>query len=384
MMRILQIAQKPLPVAGADVECLVSTIAALGKRGHEVTLSAPRTPSSAPQRADTIANYYGVPETFRVTEQPLPEAHPFLLSYRTARATLRDFPAGGYDAVITTRLEIVPLGLRKGAPMVYDHYRLWGDQYPVLRPFLRRYMRHPRFLGALLHSEPARDSLARIGVPADRLAVAMNGFSTRQLEPRLGKEEARTRLGLPPERPIACYTGRLDRDKGIEAVIDMADLVPEVLFVLVGSRGEGPTERAAASRDNVQIVPWQEFSGVSPYLFAADVLLIPPSIEPMRRYGKTVLPIKTFVYMAAGRPILAPRAADTAGLLVDGETAHLVPPDDTAAAAHGLRDLLSDERRQARLATAAMGRASGLTWDDRAEAIERFLEDALERVRSVG
>src|ERR1700760_3858052 len=72
-----------------------------------------------------------------------------------------------------------------------------------------------------------------------------------------------------------------------------------------------------------------------PYLFAADILIIPPSRAPLDRFGDCVLPLKTFAYLAAGRAILAPRSPDTAELLRDGETALLVPPDDSEAAAEG-------------------------------------------------
>ena len=89
------------------------------------------------------------------------------------------------------------------------------------------------------------------------------------------------------------------------------------------------------------------------------------------------MPMKLFSYLAARRPILAPRSPDTAELLTDGETALLVHPDDPAAAADALDRLLADAGLARRLADAAFALARGLTWDDRARRIGHFLGDRL-------
>ena len=51
--------------------------------------------------------------------------------------------------------------------------------------------------------------------------------------------------------------GGSTREKGLDEILALADLRPEMLFLLVGSEGEGPIEAAAAARANVRIVPWQ-------------------------------------------------------------------------------------------------------------------------------
>ena len=115
------------------------------------------------------------------------------------------------------------------------------------------------------------------------------------------------------------------------------------------------------------------------WLHAADLLLIPPSRAPLERYRNCVLPLKLFSYLAAGRPILAPFAPDTAELLADGENALLVPPGESEAAAAALDRILGDAALAARLGAAARAAARELTWDRRAERIEAFLEARLSR-----
>ena len=173
----------------------------------------------------------------------------------------------------------------------------------------------------------------------------------------------------------------MNAEKGLDQLLALAVLRPEILFVLVGSEGEGPIEAAAAGRANVRIVGWQAPAGLPAWLSAADVLLIPPSRAPLDRFRNCVLPLKLFSYLAASRPILAPVAPDTAELLRDGENAVLVPPDKPEAAAAALDRILGDPAFAARLGAAALEQARALTWDRRAKAIKAFLEARLASFR---
>jgi NAD-dependent dihydropyrimidine dehydrogenase PreA subunit len=97
------------------------------------------------------------------------------------------------------------------------------------------------------------------------------------MQPVLSKAEARAKIGLPQDKRIVTYAGRINEKKGLEVILELARRMPEVMFVLVGSTGRGPIEIEAESQDNVRIVPWQTSSSISPYLYATDVLTIPPS-----------------------------------------------------------------------------------------------------------
>jgi glycosyltransferase involved in cell wall biosynthesis len=176
---------------------------------------------------------------------------------------------------------------------------------------------------------------------------------------------------------IAVYAGRMNEKKGLEAVLSMAARCPDALFVLVGSEGEGPVERAARALNNVFIVPWQRPHDTATYLYAADVLLVPPSASPLTQHGTTVLPMKIFLYLAAGRVILAPNAPDTAEVLEHDHNAVLIPPGNIDAAVDALQALGRDELWRKRLERAALQSGHDLTWDGRAEKLERFLNERL-------
>lgn len=110
------------------------------------------------------------------------------------------------------------------------------------------------------------------------------------------------------------------------------------------------------------------------YLFASDVLIIPPTAGPLMRYGETVLPIKTFIYLAAGRCILAPALPDTAGVLND-QNAVLVQPDNLDSAAKAIRKIFEDEGWVSSIAKQAQLDSKNYTWQSRAKRIIEFVND---------
>ncbi len=335
----------------------------------------PRAPSEQGDLSQQVADYYGTDPSLEVRSLPYPIHQKTVRHASHAVDIAWRFSPDDYDLVYTQHLGMMAAALRAGHRVLYDHYRPFGDQLPFLQPLLRTCMTHPNFLGAILHSELAAKSYERLGIPADRLRAIVCGYDPRRLEPHLDQLEARRRLGLPDGRRIAVYTGRVNSIKGLDIVLDMARSCSDVLFILVGSEGRGAIEMAAESLENVMIVPWQTFADTAPYLFAADVLLMPPSSDPLEKFGRTVLPLKTFLYLGAGRAILAGDNPDIRGLLVHDENAWLVPPGDTSAAVQGLRLLMGDATKRVSLQSAGLELAQTLTWSARAARVDEFLQE---------
>lgn len=363
-------------------EQTINTAAALARRGHDVTLLMPRGPDEPDLTAAALRDYFAVAGDFRLVQRPSRWAGERLApSLMWLRQAFRDPELRGADLLYSRIPAMVAIGQRAPIPFATDHYRPWPDDLPAIRPLVRRTARHRRCLGLVIHSHYAADAYRRAGVPEERLLVAHNGVAATA-GPRLGKAEARRRLGLPANRPIAVYAGRINREKGLDQLLAVADLRPEILFVLVGSEGEGDIEREAATRRNVRVLPWAEPAALPAWLDAADILLVPPSRAPLERFRHSVLPMKLFAYFAAGRPILAPRSPDTAELLEHERTALLVAPDDSRQAAAALDRLIAEPELAERLGTNARRLADGLGWDDRAARIEAFLEARLAAQRS--
>jgi glycosyltransferase involved in cell wall biosynthesis len=375
-MRLAYPVQWSRPSRRACEQQTMGTVAALARRGHEVTLLMPVGEGAPAPSAGELRAWFEVSGDFRVAHLRSRWAGEGVLPSGMWLRQLFAGPEVRAADLLYCRIPAL-LGIGSGSPVPFavDHYRPWPDQLPVVRPLIRRTLRAPHCVGLILHSEYSARSYRRLGVDEARLLVAHNGFDPPADPP--GRDEARARLGLPHDRDILVYAGRIDETKGLDRLLALADLRPEVLVVLVGSEGDGAIERDAAQRANVEVQRWAPPAELPVWLAAADVLAIPPTRAPLERFGNCVLPMKLFAYLAAGRPILAPIAPDTAELLVHDDSAWLVPPDDPTAAAAGLDRLLADAALRRRLGEAAARLAAGLTWDKRAERIAAFLERRL-------
>ena len=278
------------------------------------------------------------------------------------------------DMVYTRNLWIAFMALLFGQKVVFDHYRPWPEQIPPLQWLIYRLQCHKRFLLNICHSEYTRQVYTKLGIPADRLQCIRNGFEPRRLQTPLSSSAAKAAIGVPQDRLTIVYTGRLNHKKGLDLAIAAARRLPELLFILVGSRGSGPIEDAAASIANIRIVPWQSAETLALYVFAADILLIPPSREPLAKFGSTVLPLKLFLYMASGRPIVAGNTPDVREVLRHKENAFLCAPDSIEALVTALQLMTQDRPFANRIAAEALAESRELTWEARAHRIKAAIQ----------
>ena len=193
------------------------------------------------------------------------------------------------------------MSLTFGQRVVFDHYRPWPDQIPPLQRWLYQLFSHARLLVNICHSNYTREAYLRLGIDEAKLRRVLNGFEPQRLDAPVSTAEAKSSLGLDPARKTIVYTGRVNHKKGLALVVEAAKALPELLFLLVGSKGEGPIEALAQGVPNIRMVPFQPPEALVHYIYAADVLLIPPSLEPLAQFGSTVLPLKLFFYLGAGK-----------------------------------------------------------------------------------
>src|SRR6187551_153458 len=173
-MKIAYVFDRPLPARQTDSEQALQTIAALSRRGAQVSLVLPQH-AAAPSARELCAHYQ-VTGDFEVVYAPTPFVD-FELGRKWWHALRAiELPAVAAADVVYTRNFPTLFALARGRrPFAYETYRPWSDQFPVLAPLFRRAMASPFFLGAVLHSRFARDRYAALGVDEQRLLVAHNG-----------------------------------------------------------------------------------------------------------------------------------------------------------------------------------------------------------------
>ena len=369
-MKILFAFENILPSSEADAEVFMTTAMSLASLASRSWLHVPTL-----GRAQTVQT--GLLAGLRLVRAYAP-VRPAVLRHFCCGLTLvlrKEFRHA--DLVYTRNLWVAWLAVRFGQRVVFDHYRPWPDQIPPLQPWIRALMSDRRFLINICHSDYTREKYLELGIPGRKVCCIRNGFEPRRLQPALPIEAAKRSLGIPIDQKTAVYTGRINHKKGLALLIEAAKSLPDILFILVGSHGAGPIEAMANAAANVRVVPWQPREAIRHYVYAADVLLIPPSRQPLAKFGSTVLPLKLFLYMASGRPILAGDTADIREVLRQGKNALLCKPDCPDALVAGLRTLTGDTGLATSLGAAAQADSRDLTWDARANTIRDIIMDRL-------
>ncbi len=395
-MKIACICDDRFPSANANTQQVIKTASAVARKGVTIDLVLPRMWQTfgmdAEQRRQLINDYYCVSGFYglrQITSWMPTSARFHKISHGIAGPLVTYL--SDYDVLYTRNFLPVLLGLATAQPVVFETYRLLAKQYPFLRSSMVACTQNPRFLGVVTHSKLAKDNMLEAGIEPSTVEVIHNGYDEQDLEPKLSREEARSILhrefGWVFPGPVAVYTGRIDPDKGMNILLDMAELCPEITFVFVGAthrRDRSWLERTAATRNIINIYRSQRVDPkkLSVFLYAADVLLIPPTSAPLEKKGNTVLPIKTFSYLGSGRPILAPKLPDTSELLRHGENCLLATPGDSREAVDKLKNIVNDEVLRKRLGKGAFETGKELTWDARAEKFIAFLENRLSAANS--
>ncbi|MGH8150023.1 MAG: glycosyltransferase family 4 protein [Steroidobacteraceae bacterium] len=370
-MRILFTFENPLPNDQADAEVFMTTAKYLAPLATQSCIHVPAPDSAGCAAAAALA------------------AMPVVRAYAPARpAALRHLFCGltlplrrefrDADLVYTRNLWVAWLAVLFGQRVVFDHYRPWPDQIPPLQLWLHRLICNRRFVVNICHSEYTRNRYLDLGIPAAKLHCVHNGFEPQHLRDPVPLAAAKLQIGIAVDRKTVVYTGRINHKKGLDLVIEAAHRLPGLEFILVGSSGDGGVEAAAKTVGNVRLIPWQAPEALARYLFAADVLVIPPSRQPLAAFGSTVLPLKTFLYMGSGRPIVAGDTPDVREVLRHGENALLCRPDDPDSLVAAIRAVTSDARLAERLAAAALADSRDHTWSRRAQRIAAIVTERLE------
>ena len=388
-LRVCYVSDERYPSRWTDTQQVVKTASALAREPVTVDLVLPRMwnvlLAGNRARRDVLERYYGVTADFELTQ--IPSVPPSRLRVeKLTHGLLSALYAtlAGHDLVYTRDVLVLVLALSMGKYAMFESHRVLVRHHRITHALIQAVRRRRRFLGVVTNAAFIADSYRDMGFEPERVIVAHNCYDPSDMQPRLTRAEARARLGLPRDAKIVCYSGHIQKRKGIDTIVQMAARTPELSYVICGGFPEDVAEARrlaeAAGAKNLTFTGWIDVRELSPYLYAADVLLIPPTSVPLQRHGNTVLPIKTYSYLAAGRVIVAPRLPDVVEVLHDGENALLVTPDDLDDAVAVVRRAVADPEVAARLGARAEADARLYTWQARAAQILAFMKQRLAAV----
>jgi len=377
------IASERFPHHNTNTQQVIKNLNSLHQIGMDVELIIP---ANAQQffnpkydQAKAIAAYYNVSNDLKIKVLKTVPTSGLKLEkfFHSLFATLSAVFSKRYDLIYSRNKFAVLLAFFFGKKVMFETYRRLGDESPKTMHWFAKWAKSDKFVGMVLHSHVSRESMLKVGFPKEKLLTLHNGVDSSDMLPVLTKTSAKQKLILDLNQKYVVYTGNMQKNKCIESLVDIAAYLPDIIFLLVGGKPEDITRLTtyceAKKVNNVMLVERLPINEVSPYLYAADALIIPPVSAPMEKFGRTVLPFKLFPYLAAGRPIVAPNLADMRELIQHSENGILVNPDDAAQNAEAIRALFSNEKLQEKLAVNASETSRSLTWQARAEKFRNWL-----------
>lgn len=217
-----------------------------------------------------------------------------------------------------------------------------------------------------------------------RVATVAPGVDLRTFTPRAG---ARRRLGLPEDRLILLFVGRIQPLKApdvlLRAAARLTHLRDRLLVLIVGgpSGSVRPDElpRLASHlgiADLVRFEPPRPQADLADYYRAADVTVVPSFSES---FGLVAVESQ-----ACGTPVVAASVGGLRTAVRDGESGLLIDGHDPERYAQVLSGLLHAPRRLREMSRRAVGHASEFGWQRTVDGLLDVYERAVtERAMAV-
>ena len=219
------------------------------------------------------------------------------------------------------------------------------------------------------------------GVDRARIEIVPPGVERAFFAPGY-RPQARRALGLPADRPVLLFVGRIQPLKGADvAVRALAETDPQNVLVVVGGPS-GPQGEAEYQRlhdlvadldlkDRVLFRPPQPHELLSTYYRAADVCLVPSRSES---FGLVALEAA-----ACGTPVVAAAVGGLRTLVDHGRTGFLVEHRDPRLFAAYVNELTANPLLAAEFSANAAERARRYTWPMAAAQLRALYAELTER-----
>ena len=369
-MRILYLSLSYVPSRRASSIQVMKMCGALARQGHEVTLIAKTGPDGGPD-VDDFA-FYGVERNFTLEKLPRPDRKGGAVVYAAAMAQRL--------AAHRRRVDLVycrdPVGGVAAAwlrlPLLFEAHGLPGGRFQ--RGLWRQMTESRRFVAMVAISDALRRDIQIEGLLPGRDCIVAHDASDAPVRP---PAVARVDGG----RPRVGYVGNLYRGRGIEVIVDLARLMPDVQFDVVGGSEQDIARwRAEEPAANLVFHGFHPPSQLREFYARFDAVLMPHSREGVvgatggSDISRWTSPMKMFEYMASGVPIIASDLPVLQEVLRHGENALIARAGDPADWMEKLRGLLADPDLRVRLARAAQeDLVRGYTWDARARHVVNLL-----------
>lgn len=224
-------------------------------------------------------------------------------------------------------------------------------------------------------TETVKKGLIDIGYPKDKILVLESGVNSTSFEDR-SHEARRWRKFLLQGifKNIVCYTGGMQKERGIEHILESSKEMPSTCFVFVGGHSKDIAlwEDVIAKNGlfNVKMIGYQPHSTVCEIQQASDILIVSRKNDDR---ASITSPLKFFEYLACGAPILAASIASLSKETFEGADITWYDPADPNALTEGLNTIFARKIKWPNRNSTNIALAERYTWEQRQVKLMKFV-----------
>jgi len=269
--------------------------------------------------------------------------------YRIARQ-------GNYDIIHAhmgrTGLYAKLVGVMTGNPVIVTEHLVAHDHLWIKNPLMRRL----HLLGHIISnkmirliiavSKEARDAyIERQDIAPEKIVTIHNFVDTDIVASEDEAKEIRRELGIDKDCFVVGFLGRLDWRKGLKTIVDAAEGLKGMKFLIVGDGNArddliAEIKRKGIDKDFILTGFRQDVPAI---MKAMDIFVFPSHAE-YESFGIAVIEA-----MSAGIPVIASDIGPLREIMNDGENGILIPKKDPVALRSAIERLIKDRDLMRRL-----------------------------------
>lgn len=307
-MHIGVISTSQIPSSTANSIQVTKVCQAYKQIGHEVTLYVP---GDRDVNWEVIRRTYGLSEKFQIEWI---RSERLFHRYDFALKVMKKSRKIGFDLFHTWTPQVALFSNILKMPYLLELHELpTGRLGPyIYKSILKSSFRKKRFLPITNALRIRYEAEFHLNFLPEEVVISPDGVDIERYINLGSASESRNLLGLP-DCYSAVYTGHLYAGRGMNLLIELAKLLPDINFIWVGGRNNDLEYWKIKINEigirNIILTGFVDNELIPNYQAAGDVLLMPYEKEISGSSGGNTAeycsPMKMFEYLATGRPIIS-------------------------------------------------------------------------------
>jgi len=183
-------------------------------------------------------------------------------------------------------------------------------------------------------------------IPWERMTVLPSGTNIDLFKP-MDKRQCCHQLGFDYSLIYVGFIGTFFRHQGIDVLIEAAPFVlqefPQTHFLILGDGPMMETWKQRVEKEDLNAC--FSFPGNVPYEVVPQYCgVMDVCVAPFLKEAVECSPVKIFDYLACGKPVVATDVGEIGNFFIDSDAVMIIPPEDPAALAQGIKRLLSNAK----------------------------------------